>query len=266
MEKITKLIILLITMICASGCVALDRALNPITNSTHHYSFTHPDILKGGILTAGLVESHTIVDPLKASDSARALMYAIKSERDEFSVGSPESLNQAMNEARYHAALEQYKNERWVDTDLLNDIRQNLPERYVMFARIEDTYEYTSSYSSKREKKKKEEDKDSEEKSDADDQEEQEEEEEEEDIYDTSRSSSRGATISADVFDLAQDIIVWSGTRRDSVMRTERYVSNHYVGENSYTAIYPYPDFPSWLTTFEESARGLVVHFPHKTD
>lgn len=136
------------------------------------------------------------------------------------------------------------------------EIRDKAPERYVLFARLEGISEYRSSNCYKRKKKKKKDE----------DGMETDEYEDTPDVYDVYRSSERSAIVSMDVFDLAQDIIVWSGTRDASSSNDQSYKTGSYVGEYDYQDIYPYPDYPSWYITMKNSARGLAIHMPHKND
>ena len=251
-----KPLILILIVASLSGCASFDRMLNPISDHTKHYSFTHHGAVNGGLLVGGVVESFEGVDIVAAVENAQPVANAFGSERKQFTVNSAAALRDLLGDDVYRTVLQRYDQERWVDPQILAKIRDNLPQRYVAFARVEEISERRSS-SCYKEKKKKKKDKDGKETDEYEDG---------PDKYGVSRSSQRTAKISVDVFDLAQDIIVWSGTRDNLEMNSEYYDSRVYVGEDSYLSRYPYPAYPSWYATYYGTARGLAVHFPHKSD
>jgi len=256
MFKAIKLLQLFAIIFSISGCVGLDRMLAPIENHTHHYTFTHSDIVRGGVVAAGLTDSRFDMKAEASSDFSSALTGAFYTQRKEFQVRSAESLQDFMSAERYQQMMNQYKTERWIHLDIMAEIREHISERYVMFARVEDTSQSRSTSCSLRKKKKKK-DKDGNETDEYEDG---------PDVYDLYRYSTRSAEISADVFDLAQDIIVWSGTREESTGYSRSYETDHYVVDGNYVASYPYPDYPSWHSTFESSIEDLVLHMPHRSD
>jgi hypothetical protein len=262
--KITAMIIIVLS---TSACVDLDRMLNPITGHTKHYSFTYADVVRGGVVIGGLtlnpVDSESIEVAFEGSieeeNFSNAIKFAIKSKRAEYSVRSAESLISFMGNEGYAKMIEQYQNERWIDFATMAEIRDQIPERYVMLAQVESTDQYLESSVFLHDKEKKDEDEYG---SDEGDDAEEVDNEEELDVCTVSRKAWRVATLSSDVFDLAQDIIVWSGTREGREYNSEEYETDCYEDLDAY----PYPDFPSWYRTFGDSASGLSVHLPHKKD
>ena len=254
--RIFKMALLLTASIGATGCVGLDRMLNPISNHTKHYSFTHTDAARGGLMVAGLSDNRNQFDDLPADEWSAALSGAIEGERAEFSVRSGESLRPLLGDRAYGDMLQQYNDERWIGLETLAIIRNLIPERYVILARIDDTSQYKSSSCSERKKKKKKDE----------DGKDTDEDEDGPTIYDICRTAHRSAVISVDVFDLAQDIIVWSGTRDESTISNKCYTSDEYIGEYQSKDTYRYPSYPSWFSTFKNSAKDLAVHMPHETD
>lgn len=255
-DRIFKITLVLIASIGATACVGLDRMLNPISDHTKHYSFTHTDAARGGLLVAGLSDSRDQFDDLPSDEWSAAVSGAIEVERADFTVRSGESLKPLLGDRSYGHMLQQYNDERWIGLETMATIRDLIPERYVILASIDDTNQYKSSSCSARKKKKKKD----EDGNDTD------EDEDGPTIYDICRTAKRSAVISADVFDLAQDIIVWSGTRDASIITQNCYTSEEYIGDYERRDTYRYPRYPSWFSTFKNSASGLAVHMPHETD
>lgn len=253
---VSKALLFVISSILLSGCVSLDRMLTPITDHTQHYSFTYGDVVSGGVIVGGLTDSSSDRKWDEEVDWSASVSDGISKEREQYVVRGDGAVQEVLGIDDYSQMLSQYRTERWIDIRFMAKIRESLPERYVVLATIDRVGEGQSSYCSKRKKKKKKD----EDGNDTD------EDEDGPDIYDITRSSGRTATVSADVFDLAQDIIVWSGTREASVGRSNQYESSHYVGDYSYLETFPYPSYPSWFFAFKTSAKGLAIHMPHKSD
>ncbi len=253
---IRKLVLLAFIALSTSGCVALDRALNPITNHTKHYSFTHPDVINGGIMVVGATEYGEDADPQLSVNVTASIARGLSFKRKKFEVKDARPLRGLIEDEVYHQALEQHRRERWIEPELMSRIRDSIKERYIVFAQVTRVGEYNDSSCHKYEKKKKK-DKDGNETDEYEDG---------PDEYGVSRYATRISEISMDVFDLAQDIIVWSGTREGSLMKSEYYKTDHYVGDYSYTYEYPYPDYPTWSSTFAQVSSELAIHFPHKSD
>jgi len=230
--------------------------LATIENHTHHHTFRHGDIANGGLVAAGLTHGQDEVETHEASKLSTTITIAFGLKRKEFDVRSADTLRSIMSEDRYHQMLSQYNAERWIDLDFMAEIRDSIPQRYLVFARVEDTSQSRTSNCSRRKKKKKK-DKDGNE---------TDEDEEGPDFYNLWREVTRTAVISADVFDLAQDIIVWSGTREEQTSDSYSYETTSYVTAYDFLEIYPYPDYPSWHKTYINSIKSLVLHMPHKSD
>jgi hypothetical protein len=207
-------------------------------------------------MIAGLSATRDQFDDLDSSEWSAAVSDAIETQRSEFKVRSGESLSPLLGNRSYDHMLQQYDDERWIGLETMAALRDLIPERYVILASIDNTNEYRSSSCYEREKKKKKDE-------DGND---TEEDEDGPTVYDVCRKSKRSAVISADVFDLAQDIIVWSGTRDASMSKENCYETDEYIGEYDRRDSFRYPRYPSWFSTFENSASGLAVHMPHETD
>lgn len=266
-----KFIPLMALALFATGCVSIDRALNPLTNQTKHYSFNYEGVSNGGLVVAGVVGKYQELDASESIEISQKAQRVFKQERDEFDVQSAEAMVGSISislkgdglsviqigKHDYRQIMEMYQRERWVKPELLSIIREATLQRFAVFARIDDTSESQSSYCGVREAYEKQQKRE---------EESGEQEDYEEDKYYVSRSSSRYATISIDVIDLAQDIIVWSATGDGSVTYSESYNTNAEVGEYEYLDSFPYPDYPSWSSAYRDSFYGFAVHLPHESD
>lgn len=227
--------------------------MTKITDHTHHPTYTYQDIVDGGVLVVGMVDvdKRFVLDD--AVDNISPLKKAIQTGRRDYKLSSGFGLAERLGEDLVSDMLVRYKTERWIGNEAMAAIRAAFPERYLLLARLEDTNESrsTSCYKKKKPKKK---DKDGNE---------TDEEVEGPDKYSVLRMKRRGAKISIDVFDLAQDIIVWSGTHNSSVSESLSYETTVWVGDDTFVETFPYPDYPSWESAYQNTARGHVIHMPH---
>ena len=283
--QLTKLFGLLLIVNVLAGCVGLDRALNPITNHTQHYAFNYQDMSRGGILVAAVVDRYGEIDIEESLEITERAQRQFKSERKEFDVASARpffgqfsnlSSNRAITvtlgnnhysgnlplvesskDSYYLRMLEMYQRERWISPELLAKVRDSVPQRFLVMARIEDTSQAKSSSCSVRsaytEQKKRE-------------KKSGEEEDYDEVKYQLTRYASRNAEISVDVFDLAQDIIVWSATNSSGASRANSYETDYEISEDESRGEFPYPRYPSWYSAYYNTFYAFAVHLPHERD
>lgn len=286
-KQVAKLISLLLLANLTVGCVSIDRALNPISNHTIHHAFNHQDIATGGILIAAVVDRYDEINIEESLEITERAKEQFKSERKEFDVSSarpffgqlsqPNAENKPIvvtlgdsfsanvnlpqveniSETYYREMLEMYQRERWISPELLAKVRDSVPQRFLLMARIEDTSQGKSSSCSVRyeytEQKKREE------KSG-------EEEDYDEIKYQLTRSASRYAEISVDVFDLAQDIIVWSATNDSGASHSNSYKTHYNINDHESRDEFPYPGYPSWYSAYYNTFYAFAVHLPHASD
>lgn len=274
-------------MLAATGCVSLDRALNPITNQTKHYTFNYQDVSSGGVLVAAVVDRYQEIDIVESIEISERVQRQFKSERKELDVSSARPffskfvtsehsgtneivvklggerysgnlpLTAEVGQNYYQEMMEMYQRERWISPELLEQVREAVPQRFLVMARIENTSQDRSSSCSVRSAYT--EQKEREEKSG-------EEEDYDEIKYQITRYSSRYAEISIDVFDLAQDIIVWSATNDSGASRSNSYKSDYNVDDGEQEYEFPYPGYPSWYSAYYNTFYAFAVHLPHKSD
>ena len=255
-KKISHLIILSILLLMLTACVGLDRALTKVTDHTQHPTYTYQDISDGGILILGLVNSGGEVNLTRIIHRAEYLQGSVLKKRKKYKVSPRSDFANKLGDNMFLSIMENYRNERWITLDMMAAIREQYLDRYIFIARIENTYQRRNTSSYKKDKPKKKDKNGNKTNEDVDGP----------DKYGVTRSKIRGAIISADVFDLAQDIIVWSGTRDATVTASKTYETKVYVSSNNYTKTFPYPDYPSWRSTFKNSIEGLVTHMPHSKE
>jgi len=173
--RIAKIITLLMVMLAATGCVSLDRALNPITNQTKHYTFNYQDVSSGGVLVAAVVDRYQEIDIVESIEISERVQRQFKSERKELDVSSARPffskfvtsehsgtneivvklggerysgnlpLTAEVGQNYYQEMMEMYQRERWISPELLEQVREAVPQRFLVMARIENTSQDRSS-------------------------------------------------------------------------------------------------------------------------